>query len=448
MTRPRPLGGPTSKGPIDASMLDFPIPDHWRVTLAESNPPPASWVPRVAGWDDVRRLSERSLAALVRPGMRVTIAFTDATRACPDAWLVGGLLRELAARGVKRSDITLLCATGLHRPMTQAERRAKLGPEIVEQVEIVNHDALDPDGLAHLGDVAGIPVVVNRCCVETDLLLATGVVEPHQYAGYSGGAKTVVIGCGGEATIAATHGLAMLDRPGVRLGQIEGNPFQAFVRRAGARIGLSYVVNVVLGDDGAILEAAAGEPVAVHDDLVGRARRVYEVPVARPAHLALAGIEPAKAVNLYQASRAATYLALAVHSPLLPGAPILLPAAIPEGAGQGTGERRFFDILSRAISPAQLVAELRRTGFPAGAQRAYVLARVLTQHPVIVVGAEHADVVRACHMHAVPDMPAGLALAETLARQHFHLPAGRPLDFLVVPNALHTLPVDMQEARG
>lgn len=416
-------------------MVDFPIPDRLRTQLVESNPPPA---PYERG--SMTCPGERRLRDLVKPGMRVTIAFTDATRACPDELLVGQLFLELGELGVGLQDITLLCATGLHRPMTPQERVAKLGPDLAQRARVVDHNALTPTGLAHLGDVNGLPVVVNRYCVETDLLIATGVVEPHQYAGYSGGAKTVVIGCGGEITIQATHGAAMLDHPGTRLGAINNNPFQQFVRAAGARIGLAYTVNVVLDEAGQVLMVAGGEPAAVHDCLVEQARAIYEVRVRRPAHLALAGVPAPKAANLYQASRAATYLALADHTPLLSGAPILLPAAIPEGAGQGTGEQRFYEILSHAASPAALVSDLRRSGFPAGAQRAYILAQVLIDHPIIVVGAQHPGVVRACHMHAVEDLEAGLALAEKLARRQFNVDGAEPLNFLVVPDALLTLP--------
>jgi nickel-dependent lactate racemase len=421
-----------------AIIMDFSVPDNLRVQVAESVSPDQVGLFSLGA--DMTDVGPKHLADLVHPEMQVTIAFTDATRACPDEQLVGWLLEQLTALGVDPANITLLCATGLHRPISQTELAKKLGTSIVEEIRIVNHYALNAAELIDLGQVDGLPVVTNRRCVETDLLLATGVVEPHQYAGYSGGAKTVVIGCGGEATIQATHGAAMLDEPGTRLGAIEGNPFQAFVRQAGARIGLAYVVNVVLDELGRILAAASGEPDAVHDYLVERAKQVYEVLVEHPAHLALAGVNAAKAVNLYQASRAATYLALAGRTPLLPGAPILLPAPIPEGAGEGAGEQRFYEILAQAESPAQLITELRRTGFPAGAQRAYVLAQVLVQHPVIVVGAEHPDVVRVCHMHAAPDVESGLALAEELARQQFDLPVSEPLDFLVVPQALLTLP--------
>ena len=272
---------------------DAPLPPSWRVTRAMSHTPAMSHTTTI-------HVGDRRLTDLARPGMRVTIVFTDATRACPDQHLVGGLLNELEACGIAPEHITLICATGLHRPSTPAERLAKLGPAIVARYYIVDHNALDPDGLVDLGVINGIPLVVNRQCIECDLLLATGVVEPHQYAGYSGGAKTVVIGCGGEATISATHGPVMLDHAGTRLGSIEGNPFQAFVRAGGERIGLRYVVNTILDETGEPLIIAAGPPVAVHDYLVAQARTIYETPVNHPVHVARAGVEGPKAVNLYR----------------------------------------------------------------------------------------------------------------------------------------------------
>jgi nickel-dependent lactate racemase len=397
-----------------------PIPDH-----------------RLAFDDGIICIGGVRLQQLARPGMKVVIAFTDATRYSPDRLLVGAIMQELHEAGIDNSDITLLCATGLHRPMTDAERLAKLGPEIIRQVAIVDHNALDASGLVDLGTIDGRPVVVNRRCVDADLVIATGVVEPHQYAGYSGGAKTVVIGCGGEATIAATHGAEMLDHPGTRLGAIDGNPFQSFVRAAGERIGLDYVVNVLLDEEGHVIEAAAGRPAQVHDHLAAHGRECYQTPVEQRAHLAVAGVNPAKSTNLYQASRAATYLALADRTPLLPGAPIVIPASIPEGAGDGTGEQRFFEILSNATSPSDLVDELRRTGFPAGAQRAYILAKVMAEHPVIVAGPEHPEIVLACHLLTAPTLGSALEMAVEIARRRF---GDGPLELLAVPNALVTLP--------
>lgn len=372
--------------------------------------------------------------------MRVAIAFTDSTRSSPDRLLVGGLLREIEAAGVAPGDVTLLCAVGLHRPTTHRERVEKLGDEIAARYRVVDHDAFDGDRLVNLGTIDGIPVIVNRLCVEADLLMATGVVEPHQYAGYSGGSKTVVIGCSGEATIEGTHGAAMLDTPGVALGSVEGNPFQRFVRRAGALARLRHVANVLQDEEGKIITVAGGPPDAVHDHLVAVGRSLYEIPVERPAHLAVAGVSPAKGTNLYQASRAATYLALADRTPLLPGAPIIIPTDLPEGTGAGEGEKRFHAALSGAASPAALIEELRATGFPAGAQRAYILAKALTNHPVIIAGAADPAVVRACHMIPARDMGEAIGVAERLARTTFALPDDAPLELLALPNALIALP--------
>lgn len=384
-------------------------------------------------------LGSASLRSLIRPDSNVVIAFTDATRPSPDRTLVSLLRHTLQKAGLPASNITLLCATGLHRPITQDELLAKLGPENIAGVQILSHNAMDQSQLIDLGETNGIPTIVNRLCTEADILIATGIVEPHQYAGFSGGAKTVVIGCGGEETIRHTHGVGMLDRPGTKLGQIAGNPFQEFVRQAGKRIGLQYVLNVLLNQNGEILESACGNPVDVHEHLAKQALRHCSVVTAVQFHVAIAGVPKAKGTNLYQASRAATYLGLAANTPLLPGAPILLPAEIPEGAGKGTGEQRFYDVLSKASSPIKLVEQLRRDGFPAGAQRAYVLAKLLTQHPVIVVGAQHPDVVRDCHMQVAPDIQTGLEIAEAIARKQFTIPPSQELDLLYVPNGLTTI---------
>jgi nickel-dependent lactate racemase len=416
------------------------IPIHGLRYVVPPAPPAGDTARPIIGAGPIaEQVGDTRLRDLARAGMRVVIAFTDATRHSPDQMLIEHILRGLAACGVGDEAVTLLCATGLHRPMTPAERVAKLGAEFAARLTTVDHDAMDAGGLVSLGDVHGLPVVVNRLCTECDLLIAIGVVEPHQYAGYSGGAKTVVIGCGGEATIAATHGPAMLDRDGVLLGRIVGNPFQEFVRAAGDRIGLRYVANALLDAEGNTVAIAEGAPRDVQDALIERGRPLQTMTVDAPVRLAVLGVSPAKAANLYQASRAITYVALADRTPVPPGAPIVLVAAIPEGAGQGTGEQRFRDALGAATSPADLLLRMRRDGFPAGAQRAYILAQALARNPVIVVAPGHEALVRACHMEYAPDLASALGRAITIARERFGDGVG-DLDCLLIQNALATLP--------
>jgi nickel-dependent lactate racemase len=190
------------------------------------------------------------LRTLVKAGQTVCIVFTDMTRASPDHVLVPALLKEIASAGVAREDVTLLCGTGMHRPSTVEEKAAKLSPAVVERYRVMDHDARDIQGLVDLGLTEdGIPLSVNRRAFEADLLLATGVVEPHQYAGYSGGGKTVAIGAGGEPLITFTHGPRMVDQPGTRLGRTADNPFRGAVDEAARLAGLRFVINVVQDDE-------------------------------------------------------------------------------------------------------------------------------------------------------------------------------------------------------
>jgi len=418
--------------------LPDPFPPSLRPTIVRS--PGRSAVP-IGSVEALDRIVQRLDDAVLPDDLksaRITVAFTDATRHAPDHLLVGWLLCELEERGARREQITLLAATGLHRPMTLEEIERKVGREIAGSLRVVNHDAFNRNGVHYLGDVAGMPVEAHRLCVECDLLLATGIVEPHQYAGWSGGAKTVVIGCGGERTIAATHAISTLDQPGVRLGAVAGNPFQRFIRQAGALIGVRGVINAVVEESGAVDAVAFGSPNAVHDALIARAARDVLVPVERAAHIAVAGVPQEKAVNLYQASRAATYLALSERPPLLEGAPIILSADIPEGVGEGAGEERFGAALAAAASPRELIDRARRDGLPGGAQRAYMVACVLEHSPLIVVGSGDRALIERCHLHATSTLGEALALAERLVRSNRPLlPA--TLDLLVVEDAIATI---------
>jgi len=375
------------------------------------------------------------LERLARPGMRVVIAVTDATRACPDYLLVPALLEELDNAGVHEETVTVLFANGLHRPTTPEEKRAKLGALTLGRVDALDHNAQYAGGLVDLGQTAGgVPIVVNREVFEADLVLATGLVEPHQYAGFSGGYKTVGVGCAGEKTITVLHGPAMVEHPRVRLGQLDGNPFQEAVQEIGQRAGLRLAINVVLNDDGRIVAVASGEPGGVHRHLVEKARALYLAPVPHRYDIVIAGIGAPKDVNLYQASRAATYLALGPQPLLNPGGVIILAAETPEGAGQGAGEQRFYLALRDATSLTDFLAECRRNGYPGGQQRAFLLAKVLAAHPIIVVGSRTPEIVRDIKMLPAASIEEAIRLALERVQQ----PRAQTL---IVPHALLTLPV-------
>ena len=396
--------------------------------------------PRTAAAIDLVNAAERALqepigspplSELARPGQKVCIVFTDATRDVPDDILVGALLRQLTRAGIRCEDILLLCGVGMHRPSTPQEKQAKLGAEIARGYRVLDSCATDRDALVCLGDHDGVPLWVNRLAVGADLLIATGVVEPHQYAGYSGGRKTVAVGAGGEDTIAATHSPAMIEREGVRLGNTEGNPFHEALEESARRAGLRFIINVVRDAHGQVIAVAAGAPEAAFAHLVRQARPLYEVSLDRKFDIVVAGVGHPKDANLYQASRAVTYVSLAPRQVLKPGGVVIVPAPCQEGVGQGLGEQRFAEAMSGAASAAGVVEALKDKVTLAGEQRAYLLAKALQDCRAIFVGASNPADVRACHMTPCASMGEALALARAWTR--------RDADVLVVPHSLLTV---------
>jgi nickel-dependent lactate racemase len=421
--------------PYGKTETEFDLPPGMRGTVAVSRPAePLTDVERAVVEALAHPIGSPSLQEMAGPGDRVCIVFTDITRASPDYLLVPALLEELEAAGVRDEDVTLLCGIGMHRPSTHEEKVVKLGQAIIDRYRVIDNEPQNPEALVDLGlTPGGVPVSVHRVAVEADLLIATGLVEPHQYAGYSGGRKTLAVGAAGEALIAHTHGPAFVDHPGTRLGRIEGNPFHEAITEAARRAGLRLIFNVVLDDEKRILKVAAGEPEAAFRELVAFARSIYEVDIPHQYDVAIGGVGFPKDANLYQASRAASYLFFAPTPVVKSGGFLIIPARCEEGAGEGVGEQRFLTAMRDAPDVQFILDDARRHGYPPGQQRAFVMAKVLEQARVVIVGSEHPDVVAACKMIPAATMDEALTLAAS--------ELGNDLDVLIVPHALLTLPV-------
>jgi len=379
-------------------------------------------------------LGIQQLHKLASQGQRVCIVFTDITRSSPDHLLVPAILDELELAGVRDEDITLICGIGMHRLSTPEEKVEKLGKEIVQRYRVIDNEPQNPTALVNLGTTSsGVPVLVHHAVTEADLTITTGIVEPHQYAGYSGGRKTLAIGAAGEATIARTHGPEFIDHKGTRLGRIDGNPFHQAVTEVARMAGLRFILNVVLDEEKRILRVAAGDPDLAFNDLVMFARSVYEIPIPHQYDIVIGGVGYPKDSNLYQASRAPTYLFFAPTPVVKPGGFFIIPARCEEGAGAGIGEQRFLKALRDAPDVDSILDDARRNGYPPGQQRAFILAKVLEQSQIVIVGSEHPDLVSDCKMIPIATMDEALAFAQHNLR--------RSCQVLVVPHAMQTLPV-------
>jgi lactate racemase len=419
--------------PFGREYIEWLPPDDLQVTLVEKREPPA--LP-----DPLRSLEQAldapdhspSIEELAAGARSATIVVTDATRPCPDRILVPALLERLHRAGIPREGVTILVAIGMHRPSTPGEKEEKLGPDLVRQYRVVDSAPLDTAQQVDFGLTPdGVPVRVDRRAVEADLLLATGIVEPHQYAGFSGGWKTVAIGTASKETISALHGMRFLEDPGVRLALTDGNPFLEAARWIGEKAGLRFVVNVAIDSAGRVVAVRAGHPESVHRALAAWVREKAIVPVGGTWPIVIGAAGHPKDSNLYQATRIPTYLCFGRKPVVSEGGAILVPAACPEGAGQGPGEELFLKWLSGSGGPERVIERARREGIPAGGQRAVMVAWALRLARIAIVGSADPGVARACGLESFGLMAEAVEWARDLTGKN---------RVLVVPRALTTLP--------
>jgi nickel-dependent lactate racemase len=377
-------------------------------------------------------LNSAPLSELVHSESKVCLAITDASRACPLRLLLPPVLAELQHAGVQDKNITIVVATGLHRPSSQAEKEAMLGNKLLKQYRVIDHLATDRAQLSNLGQTqSGCPVIINKLAYETDLLVACGVVEPHQYAGYSGGSKTVAIGLAGEETIRFMHSIKMLEQSGVGVGCISGNPFRLTIDEIGRRAGLRFILNCVLDPEGCPVDLAAGEPGAVFNYLAEKSRQLSTINIKHPYKMVITGAGYPKGANLYQLSRAASYLAWRPKPVVVKGGLIILAARCEEGIGGGLAERGFYELMSQAENPAGIISRLKTGNSVPGGQRAYVMAQVLKHCRVILAGSRCSGPVKAVGFIPAKDMPQAFMLAQEMI--------GVQNEVLIVPQGMQTI---------
>ena len=204
------------------------------------------------------------LRDLVRPGQRVAISICDGTRPQPRRLVLEAILEHLSGL-VELSDIVVLVATGTHRATTPDELEKMLGADLVRQLRVVSHDARNATQLDFLGHVGSrVPVWLNREWTRADVRITTGLVEPHFFAGFSGGPKMVAPGLAGLQTVLVLHDAARIGHPRARWGVTEGNPIYEDVIAIAAASGVTFALDVVINNDHEVVAALGGELSAMH----------------------------------------------------------------------------------------------------------------------------------------------------------------------------------------
>ncbi len=200
----------------------------------------------------------------IKPTDKVAIAFTDITRATPNERIIPWLLKHLEGV-VPRENITLINQLGTHRPNTKEELETMLTPEVVANYNVVNHEPENPDALTQLGETkTGAPALINTLMVEADVRIVTGFIEPHFFAGFSGGPKGIMPGCAGLETVMANHGYQNLMSLEATFGVTVGNPLWEELRDIALRVGPSFLLNVTLNEERDITGVFAGDLIEAH----------------------------------------------------------------------------------------------------------------------------------------------------------------------------------------
>jgi len=364
----------------------------------------------------------------VQAGQTVAIAICDVTRPQPRELMVAAILDELD--GVTAlANVVVLVATGTHRGNTDGEIRAMLGTQIAGSVRVVNHDARDDSSLTWCGTYGNdVPVWLNRQWVQADVRITTGFVEPHFFAGFSGGPKLVTPGLAGLQTVLTLHDAARIGHPNARWGVCEGNPVHDDVRAAAAAAGVDFALDVVLNRDKQIVAAFGGDLLPMHAAARAVSRRLSMAPVAAPFDIVLttnSGYPLDQ--NLYQAVKGMSAAAQVVK----PGGLIICAAECRDGFPDHGSYR---DVLASAESPQALLDEIESRAYTVPDQwQVQVQAKVQALASVGVHSSYLSDDdLRAAHLQPVPDISS--AVERSLAR------LGPSARVCVLPEGPQTIP--------
>lgn len=320
------------------------------------------------------------LEELVKGKHNMVIITSDHTRPVPSKITMPILLRRIRAVN-PTIDITILLATGFHRPTTKEEMIDKFGPEIVAHEKIVNHISGDSSQMAKVGTLpSGGECIINKLAVETELLIAEGFIEPHFFAGFSGGRKSILPGIASAVTVMANHCAEFINSPQARTGILKDNPIHRDMLYAAKAAKLAFILNVVIDPEKHIINAFAGDREKAHEAGCEFVTKLASVSKA-PADIVVTtnGGYPLDQ-NIYQAVKGMT----AAEATCKPNGVIIMIAA----CNDGHGGQSLYDNLKAVQTPRELldrIAKVPRNETIPDQWEMQILARILDKFTVIVV---------------------------------------------------------------
>lgn len=357
--------------------------------------------------------SER-LRDMARGKKHIVIISSDHTRPVPSKVTMPALLEEIRSTN-RDCRVTILVATGMHRPTAKEELIAKYGSDIAENEEIVVHNAYADEEMCFKGILpSGGEIWINRLADEADLLISEGFIEPHFFAGFSGGRKSVLPGIASKKTVLWNHNALFIADPKARSGSLEGNPIHRDMLYAAKRAGLAFILNVVINSDKEVIAAFAGDMEKAHEKgcaFVASLARVAPVPA--DIVVTTNGGYPLDQ-NIYQTVKGMT----AGEACAKDGGVIIIASSCMDGAGGDF----FYKLLAEKPS-AKAAYEALNGVKPENTQfdqwEAQILARILSRCTVILVSRHcKPEMITAMHMLHAFTLDEAMRKAETIAGEN------------------------------
>jgi nickel-dependent lactate racemase len=372
-------------------------------------------------------IGRQPLRQLVRRGQKIAISVCDITRAQPRHETLRALFEEMPA--MRDEDVTILIATGTHRVNTPPELEKMVGADVLRRFKVVNHDSRDQKSLVYVGKTStGVPVYLNGLWLDADFRITTGFVEPHFFAGFSGGPKMVAPGLAGLATVLVLHDAGRIGHPSATWGITEGNPIHDDVREIAQMTGVHFAVDVTLNRQQKITAVFAGDLFEEHQRACAAARSEAMRAVESPFDVVLttnSGYPLDQ--NLYQAVKGLSAAAQVVK----PGGTIVCAAECRDGL---PSHGSYGQLLASRPTPQALLTMITAPGYAAPDQwqvqiqaQIQLKARVMVKNSFLTP-----EAIRAAHFEPIDDVSA--AIADLMQA------AGPNASLCVLPQGPQTIP--------
>ena len=337
--------------------------------------------------------AEATISQRLKTASTVAIAIPDETRPLPVKKILPPLLHWLfeASPDLDPAGGSIIVGGGLHPALDRETLNRLVPPDLARGCSVAGHDANQSPMVDYGHTSRGTPIQINARMAEADFKIVVGQIDPHQFVGFTGGSKGIIIGCGSSATIEHNHSLMFHNL--AQVGILHGNPVREDLNEAGEVVGIDLAVNFIMAPTKEVVQVLAGDPLKMLIEGAATCAALYGVGIDEKFDIVVAscGGYP-KDICLYQAQKGLNLASQAVKK----GGHILLLAA----STQGVGDDVYFDYVSQFTSPEEVLTDFKEQGFRMGAHKAYLFGRTLSEFDVAVSSELDAGVLHTCHLRS------------------------------------------------